>query len=58
MKIFPGVRLHFSRSGIGISVGPRGFHIGVSPKGSRYVSAGLPGTGLYVRENLSKRPKP
>lgn len=52
LKILPGVRLHFSRSGIGISVGPRGAHIGIDSRRRPYVSAGIPGTGIYARQNF------
>jgi hypothetical protein len=44
------VRLNFSKSGIGTSVGITGFRIGVGPKGS-YVHAGR--GGLYYRKSLS-----
>ena len=39
-----------SLSGVGLSVGGRCFHAGVTARGQRYVSAGLPGTGLSVRQ--------
>jgi hypothetical protein len=39
-----------SLSGIGVSVRRRGLHAGVTTRGQRYVSAGLPGTGLSVRQ--------
>ncbi len=54
LKIFPGVRLHFSKSGIGVSVGPRGAHVGRSATGKYYVSTGIPGTGIYARQNIGK----
>jgi hypothetical protein len=44
--VLPGVHLNVSLSGVGVSVGDRGFHAGVTARGQRYVSAGLPGTGL------------
>ncbi|MGQ9856096.1 MAG: DUF4236 domain-containing protein [Fervidobacterium sp.] len=46
ISIGKGFRINFSKSGMGVSVGKRGFRVGVGPKGP-YVSAGIPGTGLY-----------
>ena len=45
IRVLPGVHVNLSLSGIGVSVGPRGLHAGVTAQGQRYVSAGLPGTG-------------
>ena len=50
LRVLPGVHLNVSLSGVGVSVGGRGFHAGVTAQGQRYVSAGLPGTGLSVRQ--------
>ncbi len=50
IRLLPGVHVNLSLSGIGVSVGPRGLHAGVNARGQRYVSAGLPGTGLSVRQ--------
>ena len=50
IRVLPGVHLNASLSGVGVSVGGRGFHTGVTARGQRYVSAGLPGTGLSVRQ--------
>jgi hypothetical protein len=50
VKLFPGVHLNLSLSGVGVSAGRRGFHVGMTAKGQKYVSAGLPGTGLSVRQ--------
>ena len=50
VKLFPGVHLNLSLSGIGVSAGGRGFHVGRTARGQTYVSAGLPGTGLSVRQ--------
>ena len=50
IRLLPGVHLNVSLSGVGVSVGGRGFHVGVTSRGQRYVSAGLPGTGLSVRQ--------
>ncbi|NLH48334.1 MAG: DUF4236 domain-containing protein [Myxococcales bacterium] len=43
-------RLNVSKSGLGFSVGGRGFRSGVSSTGRKYTSMSLPGTGLrYVK---------
>ena len=39
-------RVSVSNSGVGVSVGTRGFRTGVNAKGRRYTSVGIPGTGL------------
>ena len=58
IKIFPGVHLNLSKSGVGFSAGVRGFHVGVDAKGRRYTSAGLPGTGISWREYHKKAEQP
>lgn len=40
-------RWTWTKRGIGTSWGFAGIRIGISPSGDRYVSVGLPGTGLY-----------
>jgi hypothetical protein len=47
--VFPGLRLNLSKSGASVSLGGRGFHYTVGPKGTR-TSVGLPGTGLSWTE--------
>jgi hypothetical protein len=51
IKLFPGVRLNFSRGGISTTVGVRGASITFGPRGT-YANAGLPGTGLSFRERI------
>ncbi len=43
---FGPFRVNISKSGIGYSVGGRGFRTGVNSRGRRYTSVGIPGTGL------------
>jgi hypothetical protein len=50
VRIFPGVHLNLSLSGVGVSAGGRGFHVGMTARGQKYVSTGIPGTGLSVRQ--------
>jgi tetratricopeptide (TPR) repeat protein len=54
VRITKGVRLNFSKRGMGISVGGKGFHAGVGPRGP-YSSVGIPGTGLYAINYLGKQ---
>ncbi len=48
-KIFSSgpIRTTVSKSGIGWSIGIPGFRVGISPTGKKYLSAGIPNTGLY-----------
>jgi len=50
IRVFPGLRVNLSKSGVGLSVGGRGAHIGITSRGQHYTSVGLPGTGLSWRE--------
>jgi hypothetical protein len=56
LRIAPGVRLNLGLHGAGLSVGPRGLHVGVNRRGM-YSSAGIPGTGLYA-VHLLRMPLP
>jgi hypothetical protein len=47
IKNFGPFRATLSKKGVGGSVGIPGLRFGVSPDGRKYVSAGIPGTGLY-----------
>jgi hypothetical protein len=49
IKVFPGLTINLSKSGVGFSAGVRGLHTGIDAKGRRYTSASLPGTGLSWR---------
>jgi len=40
------LRINFSKSGVGYSVGGGGFRTGVRPNGRRYSRYTIPGTGL------------
>ena len=55
MQLIPGVRLNFSKSALGLSVGVPGARVSVNTKGQVYSSVGLPGTGLYNVERTSLR---
>ncbi|SFG28942.1 DUF4236 domain-containing protein [Pontibacter chinhatensis] len=51
IKIGP-LRLNFSRSGVGISIGVPGARIGKTATGKTYVSGGAPGTGIGFRKYI------
>jgi hypothetical protein len=45
-KSFGPFRVNMSRSGLGFSVGGKGFRTGVSSRGKRYSTFSIPGTGI------------
>ncbi|MDR3726339.1 MAG: DUF4236 domain-containing protein [Terracidiphilus sp.] len=53
IKLGP-VRLNLSKSGIGTSIGVRGFRVGQDAKGRSYTAASIPGTGIYNRTYTSQ----
>ncbi|MDR1039839.1 MAG: DUF4236 domain-containing protein [Deltaproteobacteria bacterium] len=59
IKIFPGVKLNFGKSGLtSLSVGGRGASVSLG-KGGAFLNLGLPGTGLSHRMRLdSGKPVP
>ncbi len=53
VRLFPGVSLNISRSGVGVSLGTRGLHLTKrSDTGRWQMSAGLPGTGVSYRRTV------
>ncbi|MDX2118858.1 MAG: DUF4236 domain-containing protein [Planctomycetota bacterium] len=46
-------RVNMSKSGVGYSVGGRGFRTGISARGKRYTNLSLPGTGVGYRTGRS-----
>lgn len=52
VKLFPGINLNFSKSGISTSIGPRGAKVNFGKRGA-YVTTGIPGTGIYSRQKIS-----
>lgn len=48
-------RVNVSRSGVGYSVGGRGFRVGVNGQGRRYTSVSIPGTGVYFRKSHGRQ---
>lgn len=51
---FGPFRVNFSRSGVGYSVGGRGFRTGVRADGRRYTRISAPGTGLGYHHTHSR----
>ena len=62
IKLFPGVRLNLSKSGVSASIGGKGATINLSERGARG-TVGIPGTGISYSEDLAtpvhtERPEP
>ena len=51
IKLFPGIFLNISKSGLGLNVGVKGANVTFGPTGT-YVNTGIPGTGLYRRDKV------
>ena len=51
IRLVPGIRLNLGLHGAGLSVGPRGLHVGMNRRGM-YTSAGIPGTGIYAVHHI------
>lgn len=51
-KLFPGVYLNFSKSGISTTIGVRGASINFNKHGT-FLNTGIPGTGLYDRQKIN-----
>lgn len=50
VRIAPGVRFNVNKRSVGMSVGTRGARYSVNSDGRRTRSVGIPGTGLYYRD--------
>ena len=51
---FGPFKINVSRSGVGYSIGGKGFRTGVNARGRRYTSVSVPGTGLRYTESGGK----
>lgn len=51
---FGPFRVNLSRSGLGYSVGGRGFRAGVDSRGRTYTNLGLPDTGVSYRRSRAR----
>lgn len=60
LKIAPGVRINFSKSGMSTTVGRKGFHFTFNKRGIRR-DVGIPGTGIsevdYIKKNKREAEK-
>lgn len=52
VKIAPGVKLNFSKSGVSTTFGGKGFSTTVSKRGT-YRNIGIPGTGISYRKKIA-----
>jgi hypothetical protein len=50
------LRVNLSKSGVGYSVGTRGFRVGQDAHGRRYRAISIPNTGIYRRDYQPKVP--
>lgn len=55
IKIAPGVRLNFSKSGVSTSIGGRGATVNYSKRGTR-TTVSIPGTGISYSTSFKKSP--
>ena len=55
IRIAPGVDLNLGLHGAGLSVRPRGLHVGLNRQGM-YTSADIRGTGIYAVHHVRKSP--
>ncbi len=52
VRLFPGARLNFSRSGVSLTLGPRGAGVTLGGPGGPHANLGLPGSGLSWRGKI------
>lgn len=55
---FGPIRTTLTTRGVGWSVGIPGLRYGISATGRRYISVGIPGTGIYGMQYLGRDPNP
>jgi hypothetical protein len=53
IRIFPGVYINLSKSGVSASVGGKGATVNIGTTGRKMITLGIPGTGLSYRVPLS-----
>lgn len=54
-KLFPGVWINFSKTGISTTIGPQGANLNFNRDGT-FLNTGIPGTGLYDRKRVGAKP--
>src|SRR5665213_4060288 len=55
VKLLPGVRLNFGKTGVSTSIGRRGAWLTFGGRGGTRATVGLPGTGLSYTTQLGKK---
>lgn len=56
IRLAPGLHLNLSGSGLSLSAGPRGASMTFGGRRGTYMNAGIPGSGLYMRERVGAAP--
>ncbi len=51
-KLFPGVRINLSGSGVSTSIGPKGATVNIKPGRSPRTTVGIPGAGISHTESI------
>ena len=54
VRLAPGIRLNFSRSGVSTTFGGRGMSVNMGRRGT-FLNAGIPGTGIHARSRVGGR---
>lgn len=52
IKLFPGVKINLSKSGLSTTIGGKGASLNINKSGT-YLNTGIPGTGFYDRKKIS-----
>ncbi len=58
IKLAPGLRLNVTKTGLGLSAGPKGISGSLSSQGRFSGSIGIPGSGVSYRSSLNKDLEP
>jgi Protein of unknown function (DUF4236) len=58
IKLFPGVRLNLSKSGVSASLGRKGFTTNIRPGRATRTTVGMPGTGISYTSTAGSTPAP
>jgi Protein of unknown function (DUF4236) len=53
LKIAPGLRLNLTHRGVSARVGTKGAGYTVNTDGSQHISAGIPGSGIHVSQQIT-----
>ncbi|MCI9249891.1 MAG: DUF4236 domain-containing protein [Dorea sp.] len=54
IKIAPGVKVNLNRNSVSTTIGTKGIHYTANSKGTKTISAGIPGSGLSYTSRVSK----